>query len=169
MDRRSRERFIESNNQIASLVEKFKVEGAAYRKFAGLNSQPDRDNVDLHQKVPLTAYGRSGTFNVFSNLIKRMWTRSSPTNLGGLKNFSLKFLLMPTFFFLLWIFYYEGFKNGADVSINGFDATSFIPEFIAPSLLRRKTINTKEPSLPEMALYSIASQEHISCPSLSLQ
>lgn len=70
VDRRSRERFIESNNQIASLVEKFKIEGAAYRKFAGLNSQPDLETMEPHQKVPLTAYGRPGTFAIFSNLIK---------------------------------------------------------------------------------------------------
>ena len=31
VDRRSRERFIESNNQISALVEKFKVEGGPYR------------------------------------------------------------------------------------------------------------------------------------------
>ena len=72
VDRRSRERFIESNNQIASLVEKFKIEGAAYRKFAGLNSQPELagGDVDQHQKIPLTAYGRPGTFSVFTNLVK---------------------------------------------------------------------------------------------------
>ena len=72
VDRRSRERFIESNNQIASLVEKFKIEGAAYRKFAGLNSQQDLGggDVDQHQKIPLTAYGRPGTFSVFTNLVK---------------------------------------------------------------------------------------------------
>ena len=32
----------------------------------------------------------------------------------GLKTFALKHLLMPAFFFLLWIFYYDGFKDGAD-------------------------------------------------------
>lgn len=32
VDRRSRERFIESNHQIAALVEKFKIEGGAFRK-----------------------------------------------------------------------------------------------------------------------------------------
>ena len=84
VDRRSRERFIESNNQIASLVEKFKVEGASYRKFSGLNSAssaPDMIDNGLegggahHQKVPLTAYGRPGTFTVLINLIR--YTRSS--------------------------------------------------------------------------------------------
>ena len=79
VDRRSRERFIESNNQIASLVEKFKVEGASYRKFSGLNSaasQPDMIDNGLegggahHQKVPLTAYGRPGAINVMINLMR---------------------------------------------------------------------------------------------------
>ena len=51
---------------------------------------------------------------MFTNLVKRQWSRVSPTSLPGLKTFALKHLLMPAFFFLLWIFYYEGFKNGAD-------------------------------------------------------
>ena len=79
VDRRSRERFIESNNQIASLVEKFKVEGASYRKFSGLNSAssaPDMLDNGLegggahHQKVPLTAYGRPGSLTVLINLVR---------------------------------------------------------------------------------------------------
>ena len=79
VDRRSRERFIESNNQIASLVEKFKVEGANYRKFSGLNaasSPPDMLDNGLegggahHQKVPLTAYGRPGTMTILINLMR---------------------------------------------------------------------------------------------------
>ncbi|KAJ8967496.1 hypothetical protein NQ314_002811 [Rhamnusium bicolor] len=32
VDRRSRERFVESNHQISALVEKFKIEGGAFRK-----------------------------------------------------------------------------------------------------------------------------------------
>ncbi len=57
MDRRSRDRFIESNSQIASLVEKFKLEGAGYRKFAANSAAAtaggphDADAVEMHQKV----------------------------------------------------------------------------------------------------------------------
>ncbi len=56
MDRRSRDRFIESSNQIASLVEKFKSEGAAYRKFAvssanGGGGPNDPEAAEMHQKV----------------------------------------------------------------------------------------------------------------------
>ena len=68
VDRRSRERFIESNNQIASLVEKFKLEGGAYRKYVG--PPPELDNMEAHQKIPLTAYGRPGTFSVMLTLIR---------------------------------------------------------------------------------------------------
>ena len=113
MDRRSRERFIESNNQIASLVEKFKIEGAAYRKYAPAPPL-EVENIEMHQKVPLTAYGRAGTFAVLFALIKRSWSRMSPFRMATLKNFWLRLLLMPLFFFLLWIFYFETFKDGMD-------------------------------------------------------
>ena len=68
VDRRSRERFIESNNQIASLVEKFKLEGGAYRKYVG--PPPEMENIETHQKIPLTAYGRPGSFSVLWTLIR---------------------------------------------------------------------------------------------------
>lgn len=67
MDRRSRERFIESNNQIASLVEKFKLEGGAYRKYVG---PPPEMDIETHQKIPLTAYGRPRTLSVLLTLMK---------------------------------------------------------------------------------------------------
>ena len=40
----------------------------------------------------------------------------SPFNLTGLKTFLLKLWLLPAFYFLLWIFYYDGFAQGSDVS-----------------------------------------------------
>jgi len=112
VDRRSRERFIESNNQIASLVEKFKLEGGAYRKYVG--PPPEMENVETHQKIPLTAYGRPGTFSVLLTLISRSLRRMSPFNWTGLMVFMLRLCLLPTFFFLLWIFYYHGFEEGSD-------------------------------------------------------
>ena len=41
----------------------------------------------------------------------------SPFNLTGLKTFLLKLWLLPAFYFLLWIFYYDGFAQGSDVSM----------------------------------------------------
>ena len=70
VDRRSRERFIESSSQIASLVEKFKLEGAAYRKLsASAANGGEVENAEMHQKVPLTAYGRAKTMKVFASLM----------------------------------------------------------------------------------------------------
>lgn len=112
VDRRSRERFIESNNQIASLVEKFKLEGGAYRKYVG--PPPEMENVETHQKIPLTAYGRPGTFRVLASIIARSYRRMSPFNWTGLQVFSLRICLLPAFYFLLWIFYYGGFQQGLD-------------------------------------------------------
>ena len=70
VDRRSRERFIESSSQIASLVEKFKLEGAAYRKLsASAAANGEVENAEMHQKVPLTAYGRAKAMKVFASLM----------------------------------------------------------------------------------------------------
>ena len=66
VDRRSRERFIDSNNQIAALVERFKVEGAPFRKYAG--PPPDVDQTEY--KVPLFAYGRPSIFSIMSALYR---------------------------------------------------------------------------------------------------
>lgn len=65
VDRRSRERFVDSNNQIAALVEKFKLEGGPYRKSSG----PPPDLEHLEHKVPLSAYGRPGVFSTMMALL----------------------------------------------------------------------------------------------------
>ena len=109
MDRRSRERFIESNNQISALVEKFKVEGGPYRKYAGPNV--DMENMENHQKVPLTAYGRPDFLTVLMYLVQRNWAQLNLFRWEGFKTLFLKLLLMPSFFFLLWIFYFDAFQN----------------------------------------------------------
>ena len=109
VDRRSRERFIESNNQISALVEKFKVEGGPYRKYAGPNI--NMENMENHQKIPLTAYGRPGFLTVLMYLIQRSWTQLNLFRWEGFKTLFLKLLLMPSFFFLLWIFYFDAFQD----------------------------------------------------------
>lgn len=53
VDRRSRERFIESNNQIASLVEKFKVEGTTYRKFSAPPLEVSAENEQICRDLDL--------------------------------------------------------------------------------------------------------------------
>jgi len=114
VDRRSRERFIESNNQISALVEKFKLEGGPYRKYAG--PVVEMENIENHQKIPLTAYGRPGFFVIFFQLLSRFWGQLYPFRGAGLRNLLLKLFLMPAFFFLLWVFYMNAFFEGVDSS-----------------------------------------------------
>jgi len=106
VDRRSRERFIESNNQISALVEKFKLEGAPYREYAG--PALDAESFETQQRVSLTAYGRPGFLTVFINLIGRFWSHHSPLRWEGLNFIFLNLILLPLFYFVLWIFYYPG-------------------------------------------------------------
>ncbi|KAG7165809.1 ATP-binding cassette sub-family G member 5-like [Homarus americanus] len=103
VDRRSRERFIDSNNQIAALVEKFKVEGGPYRKYSG--GPPDLDQ--LEHKVPLSAYGRPGIFSTMLALLLRAFTMMSPCSYVGLQQLFFRLFLLPAFFFLLWNFYWQ--------------------------------------------------------------
>lgn len=63
VDRRSRERFIESNQQISALVEKFKLEGAPFRKAVNLPPVPAAE-----AKVPLSAFGQPGAMKVAVSL-----------------------------------------------------------------------------------------------------
>ena len=98
VDRRSRERFIESNNQIASLVEKFKLEGGAYRKYVGTNA--NEENIEQHQKIPLTAYGRPGMTSVLFTLIRYTKKISIVLVFQKLAFFSVQtFLHIVRFFF----------------------------------------------------------------------
>ena len=100
VDRRSRERFIESNNQIASLVEKFKLEGGAYRKYVGTNA--NEENIEQHQKIPLTAYGRPGMTSVLFTLIR--YTKKISIVLVFQK---LAFFLSKTFLHIVSFFFVQ--------------------------------------------------------------
>lgn len=70
VDRRSRERFIESNHQIAALVEKFKMEGTPFRKAATGNHPDALDplSAGAQHKLPLSAFGHPGAFQVAATL-----------------------------------------------------------------------------------------------------
>jgi len=109
VDRRSRDRFIESNNQISALVEKFKLEGGPYRKYTG--AAVDLENFELQQKVPLTAYGSPGLFTVLINLIGRNWSLHNPLRRTGLYHLFLNLVLLPAYATLLWIFYFHANNN----------------------------------------------------------
>jgi hypothetical protein len=65
VDRRSHERFIESNNQIGLLVEKFKMEGNSFRKAGGGFSPIEGRG----SSTPLHALGRPSALNAIGTLI----------------------------------------------------------------------------------------------------
>uniref|UniRef100_A0A2P2I991 ATP-binding cassette sub-family G member 5-like n=3 Tax=Hirondellea gigas TaxID=1518452 RepID=A0A2P2I991_9CRUS len=102
VDRRSRDRFIDSNNQIAALVERFKVEGGPFRKYSG----PVEADSAAEHKVPLFSYGRPGVISVIWTLFCRSYSLLLPSNRAGLQEFFLRMLLLPCYFFLLWNFYF---------------------------------------------------------------
>ncbi|XP_018015931.1 uncharacterized protein LOC108672721 isoform X1 [Hyalella azteca] len=101
VDRRSRDRFIDSNNQIAALVERFKVEGGPFRKYAGPIESDPQDH-----KVPLFSYGQPGVISVMLTLFWRSYSLMLPNNRAGAQDFFLRLLLLPSYFFLLWNFYF---------------------------------------------------------------
>lgn len=101
VDRRSRERFIESNNQISALVDRFREEGGPYRKHLSMIEHEVN-----HTKVPLSAYGQASGLQVVWNLIWRSLDSVFAFKRMGLKLMSLKILLLPVFFFVLWNFYF---------------------------------------------------------------
>uniref|UniRef100_T1J9E6 ABC transporter domain-containing protein n=1 Tax=Strigamia maritima TaxID=126957 RepID=T1J9E6_STRMM len=109
VDRRSRERIIDSTGQIGSLVEKFRLEGAPYRKSAP--SLFELGVVEPYNKVSLTVYGMPSFFSVFWTLLSRRWC--VPVNglvnlrLSGLHHLFLSFILLPLCFTLLFIFYFR--------------------------------------------------------------
>lgn len=107
VDRRSHERFLESSNQISALVDKFRMEGRPFRKSAAM-SYSDQQVYETEHRLPLTAYGRPSTTQILLRLMQRewaiLWRWGSPV---GRLHFFLRFLLLPTFFALLWLFYFE--------------------------------------------------------------
>lgn len=94
VDRRSRERFIESSAQIAALVDKFKIDGQEYRKY---NIPYGKLNSSL--SIPLTAYGKATGCNVIFSLISRQFC----SNLI-MKRLFMKLCIIPLFCLLMYSF-----------------------------------------------------------------
>ncbi|XP_042910538.1 ATP-binding cassette sub-family G member 5 isoform X4 [Parasteatoda tepidariorum] len=106
VDRRTRERFIESSTQISALVEKFKMEGGHYRKFYAPQNDA-LESKDARYKLPLTAYGQPSSWQVFCNLVCRRFRILFNCNSRALREVFLRILLIPLFFTLLLLFYFQ--------------------------------------------------------------
>jgi len=96
VDRRTRERFIESSAQIAALVDKFKLEGQEFRKFA---NQPPVMKMNGPMSIPLTAYGQASTCSVLFALIGRQFSSNFLTS-----RLALRLGLIPMFALALYTF-----------------------------------------------------------------
>ncbi|KAG8226648.1 hypothetical protein J437_LFUL005300 [Ladona fulva] len=110
VDRRSRERFLESNHQIAALVDKFKVEGIPYRKAVGF----DGDELALAGGAmgigvpppPLPPpFSQPGVSQIASSLVGRQVASILNLRVSSFCQLALRILPLPLFFLLLWLFY----------------------------------------------------------------
>ncbi|KAL3268131.1 hypothetical protein HHI36_007258 [Cryptolaemus montrouzieri] len=106
VDRRSRERFIESNHQIATLVEKFKMEGGIYRKASIGNHVMD---LGPGGKIPLLL-GKPSHLQVGWTLYSRLMTATLSFKKSGIKQTCLRLFSLPLFYFMLWLIY-KDMKN----------------------------------------------------------
>ncbi|KPM06683.1 ABC transporter sub-family G-like protein 12 [Sarcoptes scabiei] len=127
VDRRSRERFIESSAQIAALVDKFKIDGQEYRKY---NSPYVKLNYAL--SIPLTAYGKASTCTTILVLIARQFC----SNLIW-KRLFLKIGFIPLFCTLLYSFILpslsetqNSFQTRSAIIFNLFASITFLTPII---------------------------------------
>ncbi|KAG5881664.1 hypothetical protein JTB14_010235 [Gonioctena quinquepunctata] len=107
VDRRSRERFMESNHQISALVDKFKIEGGMFRKTSTINGPGHNLDHGMHgNKVPLLL-GKPGSLSTGWNIYLRLLTATLSFKKAGIAQMFLRLFLLPLFFFMLWLFYRE--------------------------------------------------------------
>lgn len=117
VDRRSQQRFHESSNQIAALVDKFHIEGRPFRKYAAAYAP---ETFETEHRLPLTAYGQPSTSQVFRTLVARDWRIFCQCRSAGRSYVFMRLLLLPLFYLLLWTFYYDmGLNQESFASRNG--------------------------------------------------
>lgn len=100
VDRRSRERFIESNHQIAALVEKFKMEGPAIMQ----GNMNDHNRIINPNKLQLS-YGKPGGMKIIWMIYLRMLASIFNIKKNGLKQMLMRLFSLPLYFLILWAFY----------------------------------------------------------------
>ncbi|CAI6343393.1 unnamed protein product [Macrosiphum euphorbiae] len=109
VDRRSRERFVESNAQIVALVEKFKMEGAPYRKSSAMSvllGSPPNDHQPNSHPYPYSAQG-SSTTQIGMTLYQRQFASTFGCSWQALFYLSARLIAMPIAFLLVWIFFHD--------------------------------------------------------------
>ncbi|KAK9502574.1 hypothetical protein O3M35_011324 [Rhynocoris fuscipes] len=111
VDRRSRERFLESNAQIMELVEKFKNDGGAYISTGGPTSpQVIKPSTQIRPSRP-------SVFQVSITLYQRLLASTFNITPFGLSHMFFRLLLYPLFALLIFILYLNA-QNWERVLIN---------------------------------------------------
>ncbi|XP_057330705.1 ATP-binding cassette sub-family G member 5 isoform X2 [Microplitis mediator] len=105
VDRRSRERFLESNQQILNLVEKFKVEGGLYIKEAPQGSASVKETPVGYLHKGLGRGIKPGCFSTLLALYLRGMAATFSFNKSGLGHFAARLLMLPFCISLLTILY----------------------------------------------------------------
>ncbi|KAF4523910.1 hypothetical protein B566_EDAN013623 [Ephemera danica] len=100
VDRRSRDRFLESTQQIAALVEKFKMEGGPFSQDSvttspGVITAGDHVTASRGHKLPLCALGRPGTLRVTWALLMRQAAATFNLRRAGLASVALRIAMLP--------------------------------------------------------------------------
>ncbi|XP_073815211.1 ATP-binding cassette sub-family G member 5 [Musca autumnalis] len=117
VDRRSRDRFVESSQQIEALVERFSRE-------TPLSDGPVNNMGS--GKVPL-AYGKPGELKVWVMLYLKLLASTFSCGTSGMKTLFLRLFILPLAMSLMWLFYTNvgddshGFfsKNGMILNVLG--------------------------------------------------
>ncbi|KAK0166644.1 hypothetical protein PV327_004136 [Microctonus hyperodae] len=105
VDRRSRERFLESNQQISNLVEKFKIEGGLYMKETPQGPTIVKETPVGYLHKGLGRGIKPGCFSTLLALYLRGMATTFSFNKGGLGHFAARLLLLPFCLALLSILY----------------------------------------------------------------
>ncbi|XP_064476480.1 ATP-binding cassette sub-family G member 5-like isoform X2 [Ornithodoros turicata] len=127
VDRRTRERFVESSSQIQNLVEKFRSEGS--RKGPALDLG---HTIETSYKLPLTAYGQPSGCQTFWALYGRMWASCFNCNGRAFRDLFLRVGLLPLLLAFLLLFYFplsgyqQSFLTRNGLFLNCFLATSLL-------------------------------------------
>lgn len=99
---RSRDRFLESSQQIEALVERFSRE-------TDITDSPP--NAGVVGKIPL-AYGKPSELKVWGILYVRLLASCFSCGLSGLKTLFLRIFALPAALSILWLFYSQvGVRN----------------------------------------------------------
>ncbi|OQV15618.1 putative ATP-binding cassette sub-family G member 5 [Hypsibius exemplaris] len=109
VDRRSKERFTESNNHVELLVQKYKYEGEPFKRYA---PSTEGEPTTPHQPLVIAALPKPTAISNLWTLINRKFSiflafLYIPLEASAWETFALRFLAFPFICFFFWLFYFR--------------------------------------------------------------